>query len=234
MELHARQWGHGARVAILLHGMMGSSGSWNRVGPVLAARGYRVLAFDLPGHGRSPRDPNLTIDGAVAAVIETTRHHSAAAPTLAIGHSYGGTILAAALEQLQPETTVIVDAPTSARGGRDRDEAHAAYAKEARARTFDWLRATRPYYSEDDARTEAEAAALFDPATAAAVSAAAGGSWPLPAGAIVIRPEPSLYVPDETVASLERSGVVVRGIAGAAHTIWYSHFNEFIAELPLI
>lgn len=232
VKLHAREWGHGERLAILLHGMMGSSGSWHRVGPVLAARGYRVIAFDLPGHGRSPRDAHLSIDGVVAAVIETAHHYSAKAPMLAVGHSYGGTVLAAARNQLQPETTVVVDAPTSARGGRDRDEAAARYAREARERSFDWLRATRPYYSEEDARIEAEAAKLFDPATAAAVSSAAGGSWPLPPGSVLIRPEPSLYVSDETAARLEASGVIVRGIAGAAHTVWYSHFDEFITALP--
>ncbi|MEV2226577.1 alpha/beta fold hydrolase, partial [Nocardia vinacea] len=52
-DLHMRQWGEGNRVAVLVHGMTTDSGSWWRLGPVLAERGYRVLAPDLPGHGCS-------------------------------------------------------------------------------------------------------------------------------------------------------------------------------------
>ncbi|WP_242087223.1 alpha/beta fold hydrolase [Microbacterium lacticum] len=56
--------GHGPRVAVLLHGLTGSSESWSRVAPLLAERGYRVLSLDLPGHGLSPRDAELTIRSA--------------------------------------------------------------------------------------------------------------------------------------------------------------------------
>jgi pimeloyl-ACP methyl ester carboxylesterase len=43
-----------APVALLIHGVTSSSRTWWRVGPALAARGYRVLAVDLRGHGASP------------------------------------------------------------------------------------------------------------------------------------------------------------------------------------
>src|SRR2546430_13794665 len=36
--------------------------SWWRLGPALADLGYRVLAPELPGHGRSPRLPAYTLD----------------------------------------------------------------------------------------------------------------------------------------------------------------------------
>ncbi|WP_317628661.1 alpha/beta fold hydrolase [Gordonia hankookensis] len=52
--LCTRWWGEGDRVAVLLHGMTTDSGSWWAVGPALAARGYRVVAPDLPGPRRQP------------------------------------------------------------------------------------------------------------------------------------------------------------------------------------
>ncbi|PRB44988.1 hypothetical protein CQ020_01840 [Arthrobacter sp. MYb23] len=97
MGLHVREWGLGERAVILLHGMMGSSESWWRVGPALAAHGYRVLAMDLPGHGHSPRDLRLTVERAAEAVVATANLRDALKPSLAMGHSFGGLVLSAAL-----------------------------------------------------------------------------------------------------------------------------------------
>jgi pimeloyl-ACP methyl ester carboxylesterase len=232
MLLHVRQTGHGDRVAILLHGMMGSSESWWRVAPALADRGYRVLAIDLPGHGLSPRDPKLTIERAAAAVVESAHNAGALNPSLAIGHSYGGLVLAAALPALLPQQAVLVDAPTSSRGGWDRDEVRAEYQQDRELRTFAELRRTRPHYSEQDALVEAEAAAQFDPDTAAASASAGGGSWPAPAGTIVIRALPSDYVSEESATIMRNNGVIIRDVPGAAHGIWHSHFDEFMDLLP--
>lgn len=41
--------------AVLLHGLVADAGTWWRVGPGLAARGWRTYAFDLAGHGDMPR-----------------------------------------------------------------------------------------------------------------------------------------------------------------------------------
>jgi len=55
----ARIWyagfGDGAPV-ILLHGGMGHSGNFGKQVPALVAAGYRVIAIDSRGHGRSTRD----------------------------------------------------------------------------------------------------------------------------------------------------------------------------------
>lgn len=42
--LHYREWGSGDRVAVLLHGLMGSRRQFHRVGPALAELGYRAIA----------------------------------------------------------------------------------------------------------------------------------------------------------------------------------------------
>lgn len=49
---------------------------------------------------------------------------------------------------------------------------------------------------------------------------------------VVVRADPSHYVDDETAAALASSGVDVRSIPGAAHSVWYSHFDAFVAALP--
>ena len=49
-----RSWGEaGATPLLLLHGVTSSSLGWWRVGPALAAAGFRVHAPDMPGHGRT-------------------------------------------------------------------------------------------------------------------------------------------------------------------------------------
>lgn len=77
--LHTREWGSGDRTALLVHGMFGSSESWTRVGEALAARGFRAVAIDLPGHGQSPRDPQLTVERAAEALLRTAGEASASA-----------------------------------------------------------------------------------------------------------------------------------------------------------
>lgn len=232
MRLRVVDRGSGERVCVLLHGMMGSAESWWRVSDRLVESGYRVISVDLPGHGLSPRDHELTVERAAAAVVETVSGLVAEAPVVAIGHSFGGAVLAAAASGLQPRLAVYVDAPFASRGGHDRAEVAAEYELDRKQRTFAGLRESRPHYSDRDCEVEATAAERFDPFTAAAVASAGGGTWPPATGSIVVRAAPSQYVSDEDVVALEAQGVSVRNIPGAAHSVWYSHFDEFIASLP--
>ncbi|WP_274601243.1 alpha/beta hydrolase [Microbacterium sp. Se63.02b] len=207
--------------------------SWWRVVPRLVDRGRRVIALDLPGHGLSPRDPELTIERAASAVVDTVRVLAPGGPVDAIGHSYGATVLAAAAEQLRPDLAVYVDAALVLAGGADRHALTAAYAQDRLLRMSpDGLRATRPFSSERDAEVEARAAARFDPATSASVSCGPDQAWEAVPGSIVIRADPSAWVTDQDARRFEQGGVEVRSVPGAAHTIWYSHFDEFTASLP--
>lgn len=56
MRLATRAWGEEGRpLAVLVHGVTDSSRAWWRVGPWFAGRGWRAVAPDLRGHGKSPR-----------------------------------------------------------------------------------------------------------------------------------------------------------------------------------
>ncbi|MHA7985953.1 alpha/beta fold hydrolase [Rathayibacter sp. CAU 1779] len=234
MRLHIDAHGSGHEVAVLLHGMTGSSESWWRLVPLLVDNGYRVLAVDLPGHGLSPRDETLTIQRAADSVAESIADECGHAPSVAIGHSFGGTVLAAAVGSgvLIPRLSVYVDAPFGSRGGWDHAELTARYEQDKLARTYDGLRSSRAYYSDRDCVVEARAAERFDPATAAAPAAAPGFSFQPEPGSIIVRADPSDYVDDEAAAAYLHRGVAVRSIPGAAHSVWYSHFDEFVGALP--
>lgn len=219
------------RTVLLLHGMMGSRDSWSRVATVLRARGDRVIALDLPGHGDAPRDAQGTVESAATAVVRAVRTDGG--PLIALGHSYGGTVLSAAAPRLPLGLAVYVDTICAFRGGGDREELVARYAADRQDRRDSArLRALRPSYSEHDIEVETSAAERFDPETAASISAGPDVSYPPAPGSILVRARPSRFVSDEDAAASRARGVDVRDIPGAAHTVWYSHFDAFVAALP--
>lgn len=117
MQLHIREWGGGDRVALLLHGITADSTAWDEVAPALADRGYRVVAVDFRGHGRSPRAASYQPRQLAEDVLETV----AARPALAIGHSLGGWVLALAVDRLQPALAVYEDPAWEVSGAEQRD-----------------------------------------------------------------------------------------------------------------
>ena len=52
-DLYVKDWGEGDRTVILIHGWPLSADSWDDQALALAQAGYRVLAYDRRGFGRS-------------------------------------------------------------------------------------------------------------------------------------------------------------------------------------
>lgn len=77
----------GGLPSALVHCFLGHSGGW---APLLGAmrQPLAALAVDLPGHGRSGPFEGGDLQGAVAAHLAAQIH----APSLLIGHSFGGTV----------------------------------------------------------------------------------------------------------------------------------------------
>ncbi|HNY01204.1 MAG TPA: alpha/beta hydrolase [Bacteroidales bacterium] len=74
---------------VLLHGFTESSSIWTRLARILA-RQYRVIAIDLPGHGKSEcLGPVHTMEG-MAGMVYSLLNRLKAGKCLMIGHSMGG------------------------------------------------------------------------------------------------------------------------------------------------
>jgi pimeloyl-ACP methyl ester carboxylesterase len=79
------------RPVMLVHGTAAWRGFWKDVASHLAARGWRVIAVDLPPFGWSDHDPQARYDRIaqaerLAAVLAAT----ARGPAVVVGHSFGG------------------------------------------------------------------------------------------------------------------------------------------------
>jgi epoxide hydrolase 4 len=90
-----RALGHGDDLALLLHGWPEDGSSWRRVAPLLVEAGYRVVAPDLKGFGRSsaPRsgyDPQTLADE-ISQLIRNLHVRKA----VLVGHDWGGAVAVA-------------------------------------------------------------------------------------------------------------------------------------------
>jgi pimeloyl-ACP methyl ester carboxylesterase len=113
-------FGQAGNPAILLvHGWEDDHLSWLPLIDRLLARGYRVIAMDLPGHGRSPGalTPIPVMAAGVAAIGREAAGIGAAPFHATIAHSMGGTVtvLAAAEMGLQTGRLALLAPPNHPR-----------------------------------------------------------------------------------------------------------------------
>lgn len=59
-QIHYADYGSGDRPIVLIHGLLMNNHMFDRLAPEIAARGNRVIAIDLLGHGRSDRPAAMT------------------------------------------------------------------------------------------------------------------------------------------------------------------------------
>src|SRR5574338_156323 len=91
-QLNVHEWGSpdGAPV-VCLHGVTGHGRRFE----ALASRldGFRVVAFDLRGHGRSTSEAPWDVETHVADLLETAAALGVSSATW-VGHSFGGRLVA--------------------------------------------------------------------------------------------------------------------------------------------
>lgn len=100
-ETHWTNFGSGPRPALLIHCSLAHGGSWAGVARRLSDR-LRMVAFDLPGHGRSAdwdgESELQRLSAEIAAELATELGEGG--PVDVIGHSFGATVaLRLALER---------------------------------------------------------------------------------------------------------------------------------------
>ena len=164
-----RSWGAaGATPLLLLHGVTSSSRGWWRVGPALAAAGFRVRAPDMPGHGRtgSWRGHWRFHDNARDLVALVEALGISTDELRVVGHSWGA-VTAAAFPAvgIAPARLVVIDPPVQPLAGmaamtRDPIERRYETADEALAA----MGAANPTWVFGDVAAKAEALTQFDEA----------------------------------------------------------------------
>jgi pimeloyl-ACP methyl ester carboxylesterase len=107
-----RAWGPpGAPLVVLVHGGGAYSGWWDHIAPHLA-RGHRVVAPDLTGHGDSGRRPEYRLDLWAGELLAVAAQESGADELIEIvGHSLGGfvTLTATMLKPRRVGRIVLLD-----------------------------------------------------------------------------------------------------------------------------
>lgn len=226
--LHVEQAGASGPLLLCLHGIGSSSAAF---APQLAdpalTEGFRVLAWDAPGYGRSP-DPEapLDLDGFADAAAEVIRAHGASAHVL--GVSWGG-VIALRLATRHPELVdSLIVADSSAGSGTDEAKATAMRARAAELAET----GPRAFAEKRGPRLVSE---LADPALVERVVDTMAGAIRLPGygyaaeamAAADLRPElsavtaPALVVcgDRDTVTGVEASQVLAGGLHKTAYVI---------------
>ncbi|UNO42648.1 alpha/beta hydrolase [Streptomyces sp. MST-110588] len=227
MQLHTHEWGTGDRIAVLIHGIMSDHRTWWRVGPALAERGYRVIAVDLRGHGRSPRGEygdQIFADDLIDTLPQGVE--------VAIGHSLGGMALSLAVERLRPARAVYYD-PAWTLGNRQRPVDPAMFAQLKRV-TRQVIKTFNPRWDDVDVDLELETVDLWDVETAYALSGDQlkdrTPAKPVVPSLVQVAGEGFLF-DAEAVKALADRGFEVRTVQGAGHTIHRDDFEAFMESL---
>jgi pimeloyl-ACP methyl ester carboxylesterase len=174
ISFHARTWGHRTgRPVLLVHGLGASSAVWWRVGPGLAGAGFRVVAPDLPGHGRTGTwtGHQLARENARDLLAFLRAAGLDRADLAVVGHSWGGMTIAE-LPGLgfRPLILVLVDPPTLSQAGvRSMLEDPVEHHYEDLDEAVSAVRSGEPGWSAADVLAKAEALTQVDEAAARAI-----------------------------------------------------------------
>lgn len=244
-----RSWGvAGARSLLLLHGALSSSLGWWRVGPALAAAGFRVHAPDMPGHGltRPWRGRWQFRDNARDLAMLAEQLGIRAEEMHLVGHSWGAMTAAAfPVIGFSPARLVLIDPPVLPVADM---EAVANDPIERRYQTYDEAVAAmggaNPTWAFGDVAAKAEALTQIDEAAVRDVLVSNdydGGYADLsdPSAASVerwlIRGDPTAggLTPDATAARYEAllGTDRVMTIPGSPHSPHRTHAAETVAAI---
>lgn len=221
MKLHVHSWGDAERVALLVHGASDDHTTWWRVGPAIAERGYRVLAPDLRGHGRSDRADRYRLADFGADLVESLP----AGADVAIGHSLGALSLTKAVERLAPLRAIYLDigwTPIKRIGAR------------FVPRTAEQIARMRPSWSERDVEVEVASDSRFDPEVITQVAVEIDNEIELPpltVPSLVVAAGDGPLVPPDRQNELRSLGFAVREVPRAGHVMHRDRFEDFMAAL---
>ncbi len=229
MQLAVHESGAGSRTAILIHGIMSDHRAWHRVSAELQAKGFRVLAVDLAGHGASPRSRRYTPSGWADDVVETVTPLLDGPPDLVMGHSLGGLVASIAADRLAPRAAIYVDPAFAFPRGIRGLAFKLGFALAPRPRRSALVR-WNPRWSARDVDNELAALREWDKRTVLGFADTRPVVPPLRlvAPSLVVLAERSLLVTEAAASGLRRLGMTVVTVAGSGHTVFRDDHAGFM------
>ena len=108
LRLHYKEWSTQGPPLVFLHGITSSSNSWDDIAPSFVDD-YRVIAFDLRGHGQSDKpDAGYSWESDYARDISTFITEQLDEPAVVVGHSLGAVVSAPVAVQAGEAVRAIV------------------------------------------------------------------------------------------------------------------------------
>ncbi|MFJ6698148.1 alpha/beta fold hydrolase [Streptomyces sp. NPDC091272] len=138
-RVHLVEQGSGPLV-LLVHGFPESWYSWRHQLPVLAAAGYRAVAIDVRGYGRSSRPADVAAYGMLDLVEDNVSvvHALGEQSAIVVGHDWGATI-AANSALVRPDVfraVGLLSVPYTPRGGPRLSEVFAQMGRDGGGEEF--------------------------------------------------------------------------------------------------
>lgn len=113
IAIHGWRWNHPAdRKVLIIHGFESSATSFDRYVKPLVKKGYEVLAFDAPAHGKSG-SKQITAPLYARTITEINQRYGPVQSFMA--HSFGGLAVSLALEEIHhtSNTRLVLIAPAT-------------------------------------------------------------------------------------------------------------------------
>lgn len=93
---------------VLVHGMSHGAWCWEPLVPRLERAGHRVVALDLPGHGRRAHEWRRASVDAYARGVADEMAREGVVDAVLVGHSMGGIVIQKAAELVEPRLAHLV------------------------------------------------------------------------------------------------------------------------------
>jgi pimeloyl-ACP methyl ester carboxylesterase len=232
MQLAVHETGSGPRTAILIHGIMSDHRAWHRVSAELVEQGFRVIAVDLAGHGRSPRAHRYSPKAWADDVVETLEPLLSSRPDVVMGHSLGGLVASIVADRLAPHAAIYIDPafafPTGIRGALFK----LAFAIAPRPPRSALVR-MNPKWDAADVDIELATLRDWDKRTILGFADTTPIVPPvhLVAPTLVVLAEKSLLITDAVAARLRRQGMTVEVVPGTGHTVFRDEHAGFMTTI---
>jgi pimeloyl-ACP methyl ester carboxylesterase len=229
MQLAVHESGTGRRTAILIHGIMSDSRAWHRVTAELESKGFRVLAVDLSGHGRSPRAQRYSPAAWADDVVETVAPMLDSAPDVVMGHSLGGLVASLVADRLAPRAAIYIDPAFAFPKGVKGWAYKTFFALAPRPKRSALVR-MNPKWSALDVDIELATLRDWDKRTILGFTDTRPLVPParLVAPSLVVLAERSLLITDRVAAQMRRQGMTVATVPGTGHTVFRDDHAGFM------